>query len=187
MADRFRWLHPKHILRDLLALDDRPHAIALGTTIGMFLGLTPTVGVQMILVMVLAFCTSRVLYFNRTAAILAVYVTNPLTLIPIYWFNYCVGTAVLQAPSHSRGDLAAVLRYEGVSEWLATVQTLLHQFGWPLLVGSLIVATIVSAVTYPTVLWAVRRVRVAAALDADGEATPQARDDESRRDNTSAA
>ena len=159
MLDRFRWLHPRLILRELLALDDSPHAIALGAAIGMWLGLTPTVGVQMVLVIALAACTGRLLYFNRTAALLAVYVTNPLTIVPIYWFNYRVGQAILGGAEGDRGELEDALHYEGLSQWWATVVRLAREFGWPLLVGSLVVAGVVAAVTYPAVRALVRSFR----------------------------
>ena len=45
------WSDPRKLLRHILLLDDSAHSIALGTAVGMTIGLTPTVGVQMILVM----------------------------------------------------------------------------------------------------------------------------------------
>ena len=166
MAERFRWLHPKNIWGDLLALDDRPHAIALGAAVGIWLGLTPTVGVQMVIVIALAFLTSRVLYFNRTAALLGVYITNPLTIVPIYWFNYCVGAALLGDAPTDRSQMESALEYEGLDGWWDTVGDLVDRFGWPLLVGSLTVATVAAALTYPLVSWAVRGLR---RREAEGE------------------
>ena len=169
MTGRFRWLHPKAIWHDLLALDDRPHAIAAGAAVGMWLGLTPTVGAQMVLVVALAWATCRLVYFNRTAALLAVYVTNPLTIVPVYWFNYRVGTAILGGESAGRDEMAAALDYEGLSGWWDTVTDLAQRYGVPLLVGSLIVATVATALTYPLVLWTVRRLRAE-----EGQATAEA-------------
>ena len=63
------WTQPRRIARELLALDDSPHAIAAGAAVGIWLGLTPTVGIQMVLVALLALICRGWLYFNRTAAL----------------------------------------------------------------------------------------------------------------------
>ena len=152
------WSQPRRILTDLLAVDDSAHAVAFGAAVGMFLGLTPTVGIQMLLVALVAVFARGWLYFNRTAALLMVYVTNPLTLVPIYWFNYRVGASIVGG-SATRDDLAAAVTYDGLADWWASIQTLVVSIGWPLLVGSLVVATIGSAITYPAVRWMVRRLR----------------------------
>ena len=68
---------PRKALKSLLALDDSPHAIALGIGVGMFVGLTPTVGVQTIIVVSLAALTRRFCYFNVGAACATTYVSNP--------------------------------------------------------------------------------------------------------------
>ena len=115
------WVGPLTLLRRILMLDDTPHSIAMGVTVGMFIGITPTVGIQMVLVMLLAALTWRFFQFNRMAALLTVYVSNPITTLPIYYFNYKVGT--------------------------------------PLVVGSLIVATVCAAISYPAMRWALHVVR----------------------------
>ena len=72
------WSDPRSLLRHILMLDDTPHSIALGTAIGMFIGMTPTVGIQMILVIVFAFLVKPLFTFNRIAALITVYISNPL-------------------------------------------------------------------------------------------------------------
>jgi uncharacterized protein len=146
------------LLRAILMLDDTPHSIALGTAIGMFVGMTPTVGVQMLIVLCIAFLTRPFFHFNRVAAVLTVYVTNPLTIVPVYWFNYCVGTLFVQETvTYER--FSSILEYRGFSEWTNTVSHLLSDVGLPLLTGSLIVAVICSLGTYPAMIWLTQRVR----------------------------
>ena len=139
-------------------LDDTPHSIALGTAVGMFIGMTPTVGIQMILVMIFALLTSRLFQFNRVAALLTVYISNPLTVVPIYWIDYKVG-ALLVGGDFSLEDLRAVLDYEGLAGWWQTIKTLFIEVGEPLILGSLVVGTLAAVVTYPTILWLLRRFR----------------------------
>lgn len=150
------WSSPRSIMRYILMLDDTPHSVALGTAIGVFIGLTPTVGIQMILVMLLAAATGRLFQFNRVAALLAVYISNPLTMVPLYWFLYWVGTWFV--PGHrSHSDLKE-LDFHNSEEWWNTISTLFVDFGTPLLVGTAIVATIGGLVTYPVMLWVLGHV-----------------------------
>ena len=155
------WSQPRRILTDLLAVDDSAHAVAAGAAVGIFLGLTPTVGIQMILVALIALCARGWLYFNRTAALLMVYITNPLTIVPIYWFNYRVGAAVVGGDA-DRSELASAVTFDGLANWWDSMQALAITVGWPLLVGSLIVATIGATATYPAVRWMVRKLRAPA-------------------------
>ena len=146
------------LLRTILMLDDTPHSIALGTAIGMFVGMTPTVGVQMMIVLLIAVITQPLFRFNRVAGVLTVYVTNPLTIVPVYWFNYCVGGLfVRNTITYER--FAQILEYNSLREWLATVSHLLSDVGWPLLLGSFLVASVCSILTYPAMLWLIRHVR----------------------------
>lgn len=149
---------PRTLLRTILMLDDTPHSIALGTTIGVFIGITPTVGVQMILVMLLAVLVSPLFQFNRVAALLTVYISNPLTFVPLYWFNYEVGTLFV-AGELTRDELRGILNYSNFSQWWETVVLLIVEVGGPLIIGSLVVASVCAVLTYPAMLWLLRRVR----------------------------
>jgi uncharacterized protein (DUF2062 family) len=146
------WSSPRRLLREILMLDDTPHMIALGTMIGMFIGMTPTVGIQMILVILFELSTRSFFRFNRTAALITVYVSNPLTSAPLYYFNYWIGTCFVGGElPYSR--FASILSYSGFAEWWTAVSTLFLEVGKPLLVGSLIVGIVSSALTYPLMRW----------------------------------
>lgn len=151
------------MLRNILGIDDSAHAIALGTAIGMVIGMTPTVGIQMILVMIFAFCTRKLFHFNRMAAVLTVYVSNPVTVVPIYYFLYWVGTFFV-AGNVTREDFAAIVEFEGFSGWLEAVRNLLFEIGAPLIIGTCIVAPLCGLATYPVMRWLLRWFR--------GERTP---------------
>lgn len=146
------WSSPSTLLRHILMLDDTPHSIALGTTVGMFIGMTPTVGIQMILVMLFGLLVKRLFSFNRVAALITVYLSNPLTMVPIYYFNYWVGTFFVGG-SVTRDEFAAILHYDGFAEWRETIVALFVDVGWPLIVGSLVVASVCAAITYPAMHW----------------------------------
>jgi hypothetical protein len=139
-----------------LQLNDTQHSIALGTAIGMFIGMTPTVGIQMILVIVFNFMVGWLFRFNRIAALLTVYISNPLTVLPIYWFNYQVGIYFVDG-NLSKEDFTANLTVGGLSESWNSAYQLIVEVGEPLIIGSLVVATVLGVVTYPAMRFFLKR------------------------------
>jgi len=158
---RFGWANPRTLLRYLLSLDDTPHRVALGFAVGIFIGLTPTVGVQMILVGLIWYLCRRPVDFNCRAGLVAVYISNPITTIPIYWFNYCVGWA-FTGGDLTREEFAKAFEYSSFSEWWVTVWKLFVEIGWPLLIGSAVVGVIGAVVAYPAMYYLLIGFRAAA-------------------------
>lgn len=149
---------PRSWFRAMLMLDDSSHRIALGAAIGMFIAMTPTVGIQMVIVLTLALLTRRWFRFNKVAALLAVYVSNPLTVVPIYWFSYKLGTIYFPG-SISRSEFEAIFQYDGLQEWWASITRLFVEVGVPLVAGSLVMATCCGLATYPIMLRVIRNLR----------------------------
>jgi len=85
--DRLR----KYYYLRFIRLKGDPRSLAFGTAIGVFVGLTPTIPLHTIVILLLAFLT-------RTSAIagilISMIVCNPLTYIPIYYFSTVIGNAV---------------------------------------------------------------------------------------------
>jgi len=79
-----RWVKLK-----LLHIPDSPHRIALGTAIGVFVALSPVLGLHI----VIALLFSVVLRANKLAAMVSVWVNNPLTVMPILYAGYLAGHA----------------------------------------------------------------------------------------------
>src|SRR5690606_26705234 len=101
-----RWI--KRFLRLVLKPNVSAHAVALGTAIGVFLAFTPTVGLQMVLAAVIATAVRG----SRAAAVLPVWISNPLTFVPIYGCTYWVGRRFVGGPTTAEflGRLRSVLR-----------------------------------------------------------------------------
>jgi uncharacterized protein (DUF2062 family) len=124
----------------------------------MFIGLTPTGGIQMLLVMLTAFLCRPLFRFSQIAALLMVYVSNPLTAVPIYWFSYKVGTLFFEE-TVSYEHFTRIFQYDSFGEWWSSLVTLARDVGAPLLVGSLIVAFVGAVITYPVMQVIVRLFR----------------------------
>jgi uncharacterized protein len=143
------WSSPRVILRRVLALDDTPHAVALGAAVGMLFGLTPTVGLQTLEVVLFVALTHRLFYFNRAAALILIYVSNPLSVAPIYYGLYTVGC--LFAPGQATLEqFQQILSFEGFSGWWQALSELATDVGMPLVIGTMIMAPIGAIITYPT-------------------------------------
>jgi uncharacterized protein len=88
------WLLRRPRLRRTLhaagSLEGGPEAIARGVAIGLFIGLTPTVGLQTALL--IASCV--LLSANFPAAFTISFVSNPFTIAPLYWGYHELGEAM---------------------------------------------------------------------------------------------
>jgi uncharacterized protein (DUF2062 family) len=91
-----RWLAWQRQIRywyvRLLRLQSTPHAMARGLAVGIFAGMFPFLGLQTAIAVFLAIP----LRGNKLVAAAGTWVSNPLTFVPIYWFNYKLGQWVLQ-------------------------------------------------------------------------------------------
>jgi uncharacterized protein (DUF2062 family) len=68
-----------------------PKEIARGFALGLFVGMSPTIGVQMLIAVPLA----ALLKFNKLAAAAGVWVSNPLTVPFIYSLTYLLGARII--------------------------------------------------------------------------------------------
>lgn len=129
-------------------------AIAGGAAIGLFIAFIP-LPVQMLT----AAAASLVLRVNLPMAIAAVWVTNPLTMVPIYYGTYRLGRWLLGTPAPTGlGDLS-----------VATLADHLALIWQPLLVGCLITGAALAVLAYTgihlmwrlaiTLRWRARRRR----------------------------
>ncbi len=160
---RFRWLHNLrrslryHYLR-LMRSHASTESVARGLGAGVFAGMLPLFGGQMIIAVGLALLVRG----NKPLAALATWVSNPFTYVPLYWFNFQVGWWLVGQPS---------LNLTGVTSWT----TLLEQGGQLaaiLVLGSIWVGVVAGLVTYglclrllPTLRQRFRRRRVMAAVN----------------------
>lgn len=97
----------KFILHNVLHADDTPHAIALGVGIAMVVAFLPLVGFQTAIAIGLA----ALFRANKAVCIPIVWITNPLTLVPIYGGCLALGRSILSSPSQEQ-DAAAIARFE---------------------------------------------------------------------------
>jgi uncharacterized protein len=157
------------IFRRILQIDDSPESIALGVALGIFIAMTPTVGIQMILVVIV----HTIVKANRMSGIAMCYISNPFTMLPIYWFDYQVGRFFLGQATIKRETFDKIFQLEGpnILVQLQSFVENLARFSWdvagPLCLGGLIVGAFCGLPAYPITLRLIRRHRAnkAAAMD----------------------
>ncbi len=133
-----RWMRAHHMT--LMTLPDTPHAIALGSAIGMFFGFTPLFGLKT----VLAFLTTWACKGNKTAAVITVQLHDLLLpVVPaMFFWQYKLGMWALyhrlpQRPGYRRVALSDFM------EW-----TTFLTVGRPILIGSLFFAVPAALLVY---------------------------------------
>ncbi len=149
-----RFFENKYVQR-ILHINDTPEAIALGAAVGMFLGMTPTVGIQMVLMVIVG----TVIRANRFAGVAMVYVSNPFTVLPIYWMDYLVGSTLLGTHSLTYDgfvETSKVFRNEWdvVGFWTATIGFVLAQtdVAVAMAVGGVVLGAVFAIPVYPLTL-----------------------------------
>jgi uncharacterized protein (DUF2062 family) len=127
-------------------LRGNPQKIALGMALGVFIGVTPTIPFHTI--MALAF--SHMFGVSRVAAFMGVWVSNPVTIPPLYYGSFIIGKKIL----YPNLDLSL--------PQLVDLQDLI-KFGWDinlsLQLGGLILAFPAAILAYFFTLWALKRYR----------------------------
>ncbi|MBL4825296.1 MAG: DUF2062 domain-containing protein [SAR324 cluster bacterium] len=122
--------------------------VSLGVAVGVFLGLTPTVGVQMYLVAIVwsiyRYIFSR--HFNLPVGVALVWISNPLTMVPLYYLFLLTGYWLLETQNGLsyelfREYLSHISSTEGTWEMIVPgARFLLIDLGWPMIIGSLVYA-----------------------------------------------
>jgi uncharacterized protein len=128
---RFRLIYLK-----LRRLRGKPEVVAKGLAVGVFAGCFPFFGFQSFIGIFLA----TVFRGSRVAAIAATWISNPLTSVPLYIFNYKIGKLLLGIEDAELPPLDL--------ESFTAFKELGSTFAITLLTGSFVVGMILSAIAY---------------------------------------
>lgn len=159
-------------VKPIFTINDTPHSIALGVALGMFVALTPTVGLQMLIILVIG----TLIKANRIIGVLLVWISNPITMGPMYYSYYWLGGKILGVELWTFNTFTS--KYNTVMEVgrdsgiFGVIKQLSVEIGPSLFLGSLIVATICSVPLYPWVLYVLHRKRKSGNGDTPEEGNP---------------
>lgn len=133
-----------------------PKVIAWGVAIGLFIGMTPTVGIQMPLVAVMWWLARQFQWnFSLILAIAWSWLSNAATMIPLYYLFYVTGLFILPSngqeftfeafSAHIESNMAETETLEGSFYFL---WSLIENIGLSIIVGCLPYAIVLSVLGY---------------------------------------
>ncbi|GBE03845.1 hypothetical protein BMS3Abin09_00768 [bacterium BMS3Abin09] len=147
--------------RAIFQVNEPPHRIALAFAMGVFMGISPLLGLHYIGAVLLA----MLFRLNKIVSIIGVSVNNPWTIVPLSTFCVWFGAKLLRIK-----QVLPVVDWENIS--LSSIamkftdfEKLMHMIRdlWPLLsaffVGSFIICTISSIASYFIILRLAGRYR----------------------------
>jgi uncharacterized protein len=129
---------------------DPPHKIALGLALGIFIGFLPIMGIQMAVVTLLAL----IIRGNLKAALAGVWISNPITFVPLYWANYLFGTLFFPERSVGLKEFGSQITHVGsfdVNALRASLASILNmgaEIFLPLWVGSIVLGLVFGVLIY---------------------------------------
>lgn len=130
----------------MLSIKDTPHRLSLAFAIGVFIGMSPFIGVHT----ALGFLVAYIFRINKLATIIGVYITNPWTIVPIYTFSTFIGARCL-----------GMNRILPPIDWhKVTFSSLLNELSpllMPFLVGTMLVGTVSSIASYIIIYHVVKK------------------------------
>ncbi len=150
-----RWF----VVHRILHAADSPHRIALGAAIGMWVALLPLVGIQMVVSATLCIPVRG----NKAIAAAMAWVSNPITIIPIFLPCYWLGCLLLGLDAIPTSEFEAIFNPGVDTGWWDSVSaswSAMMAVVAPLWLGSGIVATIVAIPTYFVTIRLVTQYRI---------------------------
>lgn len=124
----------KELYHKLIHSHASPGEVAWGFAIGVFVAMTPTLGLHMILAIALCAVFKK----NEIATVLGTWVVNPLTLFPCYWLTFKTGLLLLGRPLDQ--DLSA-----------RAIRDIFHLGGkiiLPLSIGGIVIGILAAFLSY---------------------------------------
>jgi uncharacterized protein (DUF2062 family) len=115
------------------------HSASGGFAVGLFFAFVPFP-----LQMVMAAAAAILFRVNLPISVALVWITNPLTIPPMFYFAYWVGTQILGTPPQAES-------FQLSFEWIQ--QGGLNDIFAPLILGSLICASVSALAGYFLILW----------------------------------
>jgi uncharacterized protein len=166
-GDRGRSKFRKHFIEPFISSRNPPWFDARGVAVGLFIGLGIPVGTQMMVLGLL-----RLLFrFNTIIAFACTWVNNPVSIIPMYYGYYCLGSLMLgKQIIMSAEDFQTLMRPMLYPEYFWHSAQAFVYLGWDIVVRWLVAALTVSVacglIGYVTSyrLWKVRCGRKARQL-----------------------
>ncbi len=141
----WRWL--RRLYWRLILMRGKPEYLARGLALGVFAGCFPFFGLQTLIGVSLAV----IFRSHKVLAVTGTWVSNPLTYVPIFLFNYKVGRWLLDSPDRTL-DLENLHSTQQIFELGA-------EFAITLIIGCFVMGMMSAILVYFTSVRLIRRLR----------------------------
>ncbi|MEB3281149.1 MAG: DUF2062 domain-containing protein [Lyngbya sp.] len=141
-----RWL--RRLYRRVMAMKGTPEYLARGLAVGVFAGCFPFFGFQILIAISLAVLFRG----HKLLAVAGTWVSNPLTYVPIFLFNYKIGRWLL-------GSQEPLFEDWGSLHSMDDILSVGAEFAVSLLFGCFVIGIISAVFTYFTSLRMIRHWR----------------------------
>jgi uncharacterized protein (DUF2062 family) len=134
-------------LRQILTIKDSPHRLATAFAMGVFIGVSPLLGLHTVLGIAFAF----LFRLNKIVTITGVFVTNPWTIVPIYTFSTYVGAKCL-------GMKQIIPKIDWSNITLSYMINAFKPLLMPFVIGTLLVGLVSAVLGYLIIYHSVKKV-----------------------------
>ena len=176
LGNRLRRLASHRFIIPLKRNPHPPEYSAAGILVGVFWGLTPTVGIQLAMVLATWIIGRRIFRWKFSLLIACAWtaISNPLTAIPMYYVFYVTGQLMLGRWDDVAGYQGFVAQFSATFAWEAgllelagaTLTVIVADWGLAMLIGSLPYAALGATLGYVWGLRFIIRYRAARAARA---------------------
>ena len=126
-------------LQNMLRIDASPKKIAMSFAVGVFIGFSPFFGLHTVFGLLAAYFFR----LSRAATVTGVFITNPISLVPIYTFCIWLGMVILGVDMSD-----VILNINWKSMTLFTMSVELEALLLPFFVGTFVAGTIGAFISY---------------------------------------
>lgn len=164
MREQWQWQRLRRfVVHSILHADDTPHALALGVAIATFVAIIPVIGMQTVVAVAIAAAFRA----NKAVCIPIVWLSNPVTALPINYACLWVGRWLMPSES-GETIMQAIQRLSGIGGGLSLFSlafwkervVVLAGLGLEIWVGSIVVGGILGLLAYPLTRWVVTTYRI---------------------------
>ncbi|MCP4756595.1 MAG: DUF2062 domain-containing protein [Proteobacteria bacterium] len=164
----------QHIIKPIIESVSPINEAALGTAIGVFVGLTPTVGIQMWIVFMVWLVCKHILKikFDLIIGTAIVWISNPFTMPFLYYGFLATGYACFSMVGSNSSQLDFASFHSQFTQILnssensntdiivESLEFLLRDLGYPMILGSLVYAIPFALLSYSVVRKYLRLYRI---------------------------
>lgn len=149
----------KYFYLKFIRLKGEPHSLAMGTAIGVLIGLTPTIPLHTVLILGIAVAMRS----SAIAGIISSWIVcNPLTYLPIYYFSMVLGNLLTPYElnwQRIRHSMNALISHQGFTDSFREVAGLGFETVAVMLIGGMVLALPFAVASYYFSLHLFQRIR----------------------------